>query len=90
MRRGQRIPGLASNGKQPKKESAMTELRRFPTPEEIHAIEQAARQARAEAIARMVFAAARGLKTLIVRGATALAGKARRTAAPARHVTLRT
>jgi hypothetical protein len=58
----------------------MTERHRTPTSEEIYAIGQAARQLRAETIARLLGAAARQLGALAVRGAPALAGRARRTA----------
>lgn len=61
-------------------------MNRFPTPEELLAIERAARRARAQAIARLLAAAWRQLKELIVRGAAALAGEVRRAnAAPRYH-----
>ena len=63
----------------------MTELRRFPTPEEVLAIEQAARRARAKEIRRLTSIAVRKLKVLIVHGAAALARKPRRTPSPARR-----
>ena len=53
----------------------MMELTRYPTYAEMDAIERAARRARAEAIAGWLVAAARGLKTLAVRCAAALAIK---------------
>jgi hypothetical protein len=65
----------------------MIARRRYPTPEDIQAIELAARRARAQAIACAFVAVARGLKTLIGRGAAALAGKFRRARALARHET---
>lgn len=61
------------------------EYPRYPTPEEIHALEHAARRARAETIARLFGAAVRGLVKLIVRGAALLAGKSRGPRAPARR-----
>ena len=63
----------------------MTERRRFPTPDEVLAIEKAARRARAEEVYRLLSAAARKLKALVVHGAAALARKPRRTPSPARH-----
>ena len=63
----------------------MTERRRFPTPDEVLAIEKAARRARAKEIRRLTSIAARNLKMLIVRGAAALARKLRRTPSPARR-----
>ena len=51
---------------------------RFPTPEEMLAIERAAKRARAQAVARLWAAAWRQLKEPIVRGAAALAGDVRR------------
>jgi hypothetical protein len=54
---------------------------RFPTPQEMLAIERAARRARAQAATRLLAAAGRELKERIVRAATALAGKVRRTEA---------
>jgi hypothetical protein len=65
----------------------MMQSRRYPTPEEVHAIEQAARQARAQAIAQLFAAALGQLKALIVRGATALASTVRRARELARHGT---
>jgi len=67
----------------------MKECRRFPTPQEMHAIEQAARRARAEEFRRLFAVGARKLKALIARGATAFASKVRGTYAPARHGTPR-
>jgi hypothetical protein len=52
-----------------------TEFRRFPTPNEIRAFEQAARQARAEELYRLLALAARKVKSLIVQGAAVLARK---------------
>jgi len=66
-------------------ESAMRKSLRFPTPEEMRAIERAARRARAEAVARLLAAAGRQLKELIVRGATVLADKVRRADAAPRY-----
>jgi hypothetical protein len=64
----------------------MTGRHRFPTHDEMLALEQAARRARAHEFARLLRAAARRLKALIARGAAALArNKARRADAPARH-----
>lgn len=64
----------------------MTERHRFTTHDEMLALERAARQARAHEFARLLRAAARGLKSLIAHGAAALArGKARRADAPARR-----
>ncbi len=65
----------------------MKECRRFPTPREVLAIEQAARRARAEELRRLFAVGARKLKALIARGATAFASKVRRTNAPAHHGT---
>lgn len=65
----------------------MKETFRFPTPEEVFAIEQAARRARAEELHRLFTAGARKLKALIARGAMAFASKVRSTDAPARHGT---
>lgn len=59
--------------------------RRYPTLEEIGALERAARRARARALARMFVAFVIGMKTLFVRGAAVLAAKAGRTRKPARH-----
>jgi hypothetical protein len=63
----------------------MTGHHRIPTPEEIYAMEQAARRLRAETIARLLGAAARQLRSLTVRGATALAARTRRAIAPMRR-----
>jgi len=63
----------------------MRKYPRFPTPEEMLAIELAARRERARAIARLLAAAGRQLKELIVRGATALAGVVRRGNAAPRY-----
>ncbi|HUF79707.1 MAG TPA: hypothetical protein VMN03_01115 [Burkholderiales bacterium] len=49
------------------------EFSRYPIPAEMHAIEQAARLARARTIAGCFIAAARGLKALAARGASAFA-----------------
>jgi hypothetical protein len=63
----------------------MTERFRFPTHDEVLAMEQAARRARALELSRLLCAAARRLKALIAHGAAALARKARRADAPARR-----
>lgn len=63
----------------------MTERFRLPTPEEIYAIEQAARRLRAQTIARLLRAAGRTVSALAVRSATALADRIRRTPARVRH-----
>ncbi|MBI4292435.1 MAG: hypothetical protein HY661_13240 [Betaproteobacteria bacterium] len=55
----------------------MMEYLNFPTPEQIHAIEMAARRERARVIAQMFRTAARKLKALIARGAAMLSGKPR-------------
>jgi hypothetical protein len=41
------------------------ELNRYPTPEELYALERAARLARSEAVAGLLRSAARGLKRLM-------------------------
>jgi len=66
------------------RDSAKGEYLRFPTPAEMLAIERAARQAQAEAIARLLAAAGRRLKKMIVGGAAVLANEVRRTAATPR------
>ena len=63
----------------------MREDFRFTTPEEMRALERAARRARAEAIAGLLAAAGGQLKELIVRGATVLASKVRPTDAAPRY-----
>lgn len=63
----------------------MIELTRYPTPAEMDAIERAARRARAEAIAGLFAAAARGLKALIVRCAATLAVRPKGTDSPLRR-----
>jgi hypothetical protein len=60
---------------------------RYPTLEEVYAIECAARRARAQAIAHLFAALLQAMKALVVRGAMALAGKVRRTRELARHGT---
>jgi len=57
------------------------EYLRYPSPGEVLAIERAARRAQAEAIARLLAAAARHLKEMIVGGATVPVGEVRRTGA---------
>lgn len=51
----------------------MIENCRYPTPEEITAIERAARQLRAQFIAGLFDSAGRALKTLVARGLASLA-----------------
>jgi hypothetical protein len=51
----------------------MIQNRRYPTPEEIDAIERAARRLRAETIAGFLVSAAAALKTLAARGVASLA-----------------
>jgi hypothetical protein len=63
----------------------MMKFSRYPTPAEMHALEQAARLARARAIAGYFIAAARGLKRLAARGASALAVEAPRPQASIRR-----
>jgi len=58
---------------------------RFPTPEEMLALERAARRARAEAIARLFVAARRKVKEMIARGVTVPSREAGRTDAAAHH-----
>jgi hypothetical protein len=41
------------------------EPNRYPTPEELYALERAARRARSEAVAELLRAAARGVKRLV-------------------------
>ncbi len=55
----------------------MKECRRFPTLQELHAIEQAARRARAEELRRLFAVGARKLRALIARGVMAFASKVR-------------
>ena len=57
---------------------------RYPTVEEIYAVEQAARRLRAETIARGMRAAARGLGTLTVRVVRVFISGTRRAAVAAR------
>ena len=52
----------------------MTKLR-YPTPDELYALELAARRARSEEMARLVHAGARALRTGIARLAAALNAK---------------
>jgi hypothetical protein len=58
---------------------------RYPTPEEIRALERAARRARAEAIAGVVSSAVRGLARSVARAAALLTGRNRGSSAPARR-----
>jgi hypothetical protein len=57
----------------PTERNTMIELRRYPTPEEIDAIERAARRLRAETIARLLVSATAGLKALAARSTASLA-----------------
>ena len=59
-------------------ESAQGEYLRFPTLAEMRAIERAARRAQAQAIARLLAAAGRQLKEMIVGGTTVPASDVRR------------
>ena len=52
----------------------MTKLR-YPTPDELYALEQAARRARSEEMARLVRAGARALRSGIARIATVLSAR---------------
>jgi hypothetical protein len=63
----------------------MNERFRYPTPDEMLAIERAARLARARAVDALFSAAARGLGKLISSIAVALAEKARRPRSAARY-----
>ncbi len=63
----------------------MRESFRFPTPEEMRALERAARRARAEAVAGLLAAAGRQLKETVARGAAVLASKVRPTDAAPRY-----
>lgn len=63
----------------------MTNRLRFPTHDEVFALEQAARRARAQELSRLLSVAARKLKALIAHGAAMLARKTRRADAPARR-----
>ena len=63
------------------------ELGRYPTASEIDAIERAARQARAEAIAGLFTAAVGRLKTLMARCAATLAAGLRSTGSSIRRST---
>lgn len=56
---------------------------RYPTPEEISALERAARRERAKAVARLLRAAIRGLVELTARGAALFTGKKRGSSLPA-------
>ena len=58
--------------------SKMTNRFQLPTPEEVRAIELAARRAQMEELHRLVGVAARGTKAFIVRTASALRAKLRR------------
>jgi hypothetical protein len=66
-------------------ESAQGEYLRFPTLAEMRAIERAARRAQAQAIARLLAAAGRQLKEMIVGGTTVPASDVRRTDAAPRN-----
>ena len=61
------------------------EYLRFPTPEEMEALERAARRARAEAMARLFVAAGRQVKEMIARGVTVPSREVGRTDAAPRH-----
>jgi hypothetical protein len=63
----------------------MMEYLNFPTPDQIRAIEMAARRERARFIAQMFSTAARKLNALIARGAAMFAGKTRRNDRSAHH-----
>jgi len=63
----------------------MREGFRFPTPDEVRAIERAARRARAMAIAGLLAAAGRQLKETFARGAAVLACEVRPTHAAPRY-----
>ncbi|HXV11942.1 MAG TPA: hypothetical protein VD839_14165 [Burkholderiales bacterium] len=56
----------------------MTKRFQLPTPEEVRAIELAARRAQMEELHRLVSAAARGTKAFILRTVNALRAKLRR------------
>ena len=62
----------------------MIESTRYPTAAELDAMIASARQARAQALANLIIAAARGLKTLAARCSAALA-RARGDAGPSMH-----
>ena len=66
-------------------EGSMTVHHRFPTHDEMLALERAARQARAQELSRLLCVAARKLKASIERGAAVLARNGRRAHAPARR-----
>ncbi len=61
------------------------EYRRYPTPHEVLAVEQAARRARAEEFRRLLTVAARKLKAPVAHAADALARRFRRAHAPVRR-----
>jgi len=66
------------------REKAVIELHHYPTADEIHAVELAARRLRAETIACGLRAAARGLGTLAVRVIRVFVSGTRRAAVAAR------
>ena len=74
---GTGYPYLISNLLASIQEITMMDYPHYPTLEQIHALEMAARRDRARAVAHMFRTAARKLKALIARGATMLARKIR-------------
>lgn len=65
--------------------SNVTKRFHYPTPEEMHAIEVAARRAQIEEMLRLAGLAAKGVKRLVVRAAAAIARRRRRPGTVARH-----
>ena len=65
--------------------SNLTKRFHYPTPEEIHAIEVAARRAQVLEMARLGGLAAKGIKDLVLRAIRAVGKLRRRPAGVARH-----
>ena len=65
--------------------SNVTKRFHVPTPEEVRAIELAARREQAEEMLRVAGIAAKGLKTLVVRAVSAVARLRQRPRSIARH-----
>lgn len=63
----------------------MTKRFHYPTPEEVHAIEVAARRAQVAEMLRLTGLAAKGLKGLLVRAVSAVTKPRRRAGSVASH-----
>lgn len=65
--------------------SNMSKRFHYPTADELHAIEMAARRAQIKEMFRLARLAAKSAKELVVRAASGVAAKIRRTGVAARH-----